>query len=76
MLVLTRQTEESIIIGDDVEIVIVGVSGNRVRLGINAPRRISVHRKEVYETIQREKRQGIAPRNSHKIGKVSGRAAS
>ena len=76
MLVLTRQTEESIIIGDDVEIVIVGVSGNRVRLGINAPRRISVHRKEVYETIQREKRQGIASPGTHKIGKMPGRAAS
>ncbi len=76
MLVLTRQTEESIIIGDDVEIVIVGISGNRVRLGINAPRCISVHRKEVYETIQREKRQGIAPRGTHKIGKIPGRAAS
>ena len=55
MLVLSRQKDESIIIGDDVEITIVDVRGDKVRLGINAPREISVHRKEVYEAIQREK---------------------
>ena len=76
MLVLTRQTEESIMIGDDVEIVIVRVGGNRVRLGINAPKRIPVHRKEVYETIQREKRHGIQHHGTHTIGKMPGRAAS
>ena len=57
MLVLSRQKDESIIIGDDVEVIIVDVRGDKVRLGINAPREISVHRKEVYEAIQREKRQ-------------------
>ena len=57
MLVLSRQKDESIIIGDDVEITIVDVRGEKVRLGINAPRSISVHRKEVYEAIQREKQQ-------------------
>ena len=55
MLVLSRQKDESIIIGDDVEITIVDARGDKVRLGINAPREISVHRKEVYEAIQREK---------------------
>ncbi len=55
MLVLSRQKDESIMIGDDVEITIVDVRGDKVRLGINAPREISVHRKEVYEAIQREK---------------------
>ena len=55
MLVLSRQKDESIIIGDDVEITIVDVRGDKVRLGINAPREISVHRKEIYEAIQREK---------------------
>lgn len=55
MLVLSRQKDESIIIGDDVEITIVDVRGDKVRLGINAPRNISVHRKEIYEAIQREK---------------------
>ena len=57
MLVLSRQKDESIIIGDDVEITIVDVRGDKVRLGINAPREISVHRKEVYDAIQREKAQ-------------------
>ena len=55
MLVLSRQKDESIMIGDDVEIVIVDVRGDKVRLGITAPREIAVHRKEVYEAIQREK---------------------
>ncbi len=55
MLVLSRQKDESIMIGDDVEIVIVDVRGDKVRLGITAPRSVSVHRKEVYESIQREK---------------------
>jgi carbon storage regulator len=55
VLVLSRQKDESIIIGDDVEVTIVDVRGDKVRLGINAPRSISVHRKEIYEAIQREK---------------------
>ena len=55
MLVLSRQKNESIVIGDDVEIVIVDVRGDKVRLGITAPKKISVHRKEIYEAIQREK---------------------
>lgn len=60
MLVLSRQKDESIIIGDDIEITIVDVRGDKVRLGINAPRSISVHRKEIYEAIQREKAQKAA----------------
>ena len=56
MLVLSREKDESIMIGDDVEIFIVNINGNRVRLGITAPREISVHRREVYEAI-REKEQ-------------------
>ncbi len=55
MLVLSRQKDESIMIGDDVEITIVDVRGDKVRLGITAPRDIPVHRLEVYEAIQREK---------------------
>jgi carbon storage regulator len=55
MLVLSRQKDESIIIGDDIKITIVDVRGDKVRLGIDAPREISVHRIEVYEAIQREK---------------------
>jgi carbon storage regulator len=55
MLVLSRQKDESIVIGDDVEITIVDVRGDKVRLGITAPREIPVHRREVYDAIQREK---------------------
>ncbi|MHC4740024.1 MAG: carbon storage regulator CsrA [Planctomycetota bacterium] len=55
MLVLSRQKDESIMIGDEVEITIVDVRGNKVRLGITAPKTIAVHRREVYEAIQREK---------------------
>lgn len=55
MLVLSRQRDESIMIGDAVEITIVDVRGDKVRLGINAPMNISVHRKEVYDAIQCEK---------------------
>ena len=55
MLVLSRQKDESIMIGDDVEITIVDVRGDKVRLGITAPRSIPVHRREVFDAIQREK---------------------
>ena len=55
MLVLSRYRNESIMIGQDVEIVIVGIRGNKVQLGINAPKYVPVHRREVYETIHREK---------------------
>ena len=57
MLVLSRQRDESIIIGDDVVITIVDIRGDKVRLGIEAPGEIPVHRREVYEAIQRENRQ-------------------
>ncbi|MBL7214747.1 MAG: carbon storage regulator CsrA [Phycisphaerae bacterium] len=57
MLVLSRQKDESIMIGDDVEITIVDVRGDKVRLGINAPRSIAVHRKEIYLAIQKEKQE-------------------
>ena len=54
MLVLSRQRDETIMIGDDVEITIVDIRGDKVRLGITAPRHIQVHRKEVYDAIKRE----------------------
>jgi len=56
MLVLARQKDETIIIGDSIEITVVDVRGDKVRLGINAPKHIQVHRKEVYEAIRRENR--------------------
>ena len=55
MLVLSRQRDESIMIGDDVEIIIVDVRGDKVRLGITAPKDIPVHRREIYDAIKREK---------------------
>ncbi len=55
MLVLSRQRDESIMIGDDVEVTIVDVRGDKVRLGITAPKSIPVHRREIYDAIQREK---------------------
>lgn len=52
MLVLSRKTKESVIIGDDIEIIVIEIKGEQVKLGIRAPRSISVHRKEVYQAIQ------------------------
>jgi carbon storage regulator len=57
MLVLSRQRDETIMIGDEIEISIVDIRGDKVRLGINAPTRIAVHRKEVYDAIRRENTQ-------------------
>ena len=61
MLVLSRQRDESIMIGDEVEITIVDVRGDKVRLGINAPKHIPVHRREIYNAIQREKNKDAQP---------------
>lgn len=58
MLVLSRQKDESIMVGDNVKITIVDVRGDKVRLGITAPKKIPVHRMEIYEAIQREKEEG------------------
>ena len=57
MLVLSRQRDESIIIGDDIVVTIVDVRGDKVKLGIDAPQDVSVHRREVYEAIRRENQQ-------------------
>ena len=55
MLVLSRLREQTIIIGDDIEVTIVDIRGDKVRLGINAPRSVSVHRKEIYDAVRRER---------------------
>ena len=59
MLILTRRISESIIVGDDVKITVLGVKGNQVRLGVDAPKTVSVHREEIYERIKHEKEGGV-----------------
>lgn len=58
MLILTRRIGEILMIGDDIEIAICGVNGNQVRIGVNAPKDVPVHRLEVYKRILEEKEQG------------------
>ncbi len=73
MLVLSRQRDETIMIGDDIEVTVVDIRGDKVRLGITAPREISVHRKEVYDAIRRENREAaqVKPEDLSGLGKVS-----
>ena len=54
MLILTRRVGETVMIGDEVTITVLGVKGNQVRVGINAPKSVAVHREEIYERIKRE----------------------
>ncbi len=61
MLILTRRPGESIVIGDDITITVIGVRGNQVKFGIAAPAEVPVHRSEIYEKIQREKRTEGSP---------------
>ncbi len=55
MLILTRRVGETLMVGDDVTVTVLGVKGNQVRIGVNAPKDVSVHREEIYQRIQREK---------------------
>ena len=58
MLILTRRVGETLVVGDDITVTLLGVKGNQVRLGVNAPKDVSVHREEIYQRIQQEKGQG------------------
>lgn len=78
MLILTRRVGESVMIGDEVSITVLGIKGNQVRLGINAPRSVAVHREEIYRRIKREQAGGgeheeIPPEDSHEDNSCSGR---
>lgn len=60
MLILTRRVGETLMVGDEVTVTVLGVKGNQVRIGVNAPKEVAVHREEIYQRIQREK-QGESP---------------
>ncbi|MFD2191205.1 carbon storage regulator CsrA [Pistricoccus aurantiacus] len=55
MLILTRRVGETLMVGDEVTVTVLGVKGNQVRIGVNAPKDVAVHREEIYQRIQREK---------------------
>ncbi|GAB4290653.1 carbon storage regulator CsrA [Sulfurivermis fontis] len=57
MLILTRRVGETLMIGEEVSVTVLGIKGNQVRIGVNAPKDVSVHREEIYERIQREKQE-------------------
>ena len=77
MLVLSRQRDQTIMIGDEIEITVVDIRGDKVRLGINAPNEVPVHRKEVYEAIKRENRAAasVKPEDIAKVTGVPGKGA-
>jgi len=66
MLILTRRIGETLNIGDDVQVTVLGVKGNQVRLGVNAPKEVPVHREEIYQRIKKEKEAGLSGELMHR----------
>ena len=71
MLILTRRVGETLMIGDEVTVTVLGVKGNQVRIGVNAPKDVAVHREEIYERIKREEEQGTEGDDSDANGNVA-----
>jgi carbon storage regulator len=69
MLILTRRVGETVMIGNDVTVTVLGVKGNQVRIGVNAPKDVAVHREEIYERIKREEEGGES--KLHPAAKIS-----
>lgn len=70
MLILTRRVGETVMIGNDVTVTVLGVKGNQVRVGINAPKNVAVHREEIFERIKREQQGGESDGNVEPDGNV------
>ena len=68
MLILTRRVGETVMIGNDVTVTVLGVKGNQVRVGVNAPRDVAVHREEIFERIKREHEEGTSSPRPEKNG--------
>ena len=65
MLILTRRIGETLNIGDEVQVTVLGIKGNQVRIGVNAPKEVPVHREEIYERIKKEKEAGTYQPHQH-----------